>query len=55
LQGSATGTILAVSVGSVQASVTDGTFGSGAVGIVIHSSGGTTAVHKADTFQVTFP
>lgn len=55
LQGSATGTTLAVSVGTTQTSVTDGTFGSGAAGIVIHSAGGSTAVHKADNFQATFP
>ncbi len=34
---------------------TDGTFPSGAPGLVIHSAGGATAVHKADSFQVTFP
>ena len=54
LQGSAAGTILSVSVGTVQTSVTDGTFASGAVGILIHSSGGSTAVHKADNFQAVF-
>jgi hypothetical protein len=53
LQGSATGTTLAVSVGTTQTSVSDGTFGSGAAGIVIHSAGGSTAVHKADNFQAT--
>jgi hypothetical protein len=42
----------AVSGGSVQTSVTDGTFPSDAPGIVIHSSG-STAVHKADNFQAT--
>jgi hypothetical protein len=52
LQGSASGNVLAVSVGTVQASVTDGTFGSDAPGIVIHSSG-STAVHKVDNFQAT--
>jgi hypothetical protein len=53
LQGSANGTTLTVSVGTTQTSVTDGTFAAGAVGIVIHSGGGTTAVHQADNFQAT--
>jgi hypothetical protein len=53
LQGRASGTTLSVSVGTVQTSVTDGTFGSGAAGLVIRSGGGTTAIHKADTFQLT--
>jgi hypothetical protein len=42
-----------VSVGTVQTSVTDGAFGSGAAGIVIRSSGGSTAICKADNFQAT--
>ena len=45
--------VLAVSVATVQTSVTGGTFGSGAAGIMIHSSGGSTVVHKADDFQAT--
>jgi RHS repeat-associated protein len=53
LQGSASGTTLTVSVGAVQTSVTDGTFTSGAVGILIHSGGGSTPVHQADNFQST--
>ena len=51
--GSTSGNALAVSVGTVQTSVTDGTFESGAAGIMIQSSGGSTAVHKADDFQAT--
>jgi carboxypeptidase T len=55
LQGIVNGTTLTVAVGTVQTSVTEttGTFSSGAVGIVIRSSGGSTAVHKVDSFQAT--
>ena len=53
LQGSASGTTLTVSVGAVQTSVTDPTFTSGTVGIVIHSGGGSTPVHQTDNFQAT--
>ena len=53
LQGSANSMTLAVSVGTTQTLVMDGTFTSGAVGLVIRSSGGSTAVHKVDTFQAT--
>lgn len=53
LQATANGTTLTVSVGTTQTSVTDlnATFGSGSVGLVIHSSGGATPIHKADAFQ----
>ena len=34
-------------------SVADTTYGTGAVGIVIHSGGGATPVHTADNFRVT--
>ena len=53
LQGSASGTTLTISVGAVQTSVTDGTFASGAVGLVIRSGGGLTPIHQADNFQTT--
>jgi hypothetical protein len=55
LQATANGTTLNVSVGTTQTSVTDlnATFGSGSVGLVIHSSGGATPIHKADAFQAT--
>jgi hypothetical protein len=53
LQGTANGNTLAVSVGTVQTSVTEtvGTFTSGTTGLFIRSGGGSTAVHQADNFQ----
>jgi hypothetical protein len=53
LQATANGTTLTVSVGATQTSVSDLTapFTSGSVGLVIHSAGGATPVHKADAFQ----
>ena len=52
-QATANGTTLTVSVGATQTSVADpnATFGSGSVGLFLHSGGGATPVHKADAFQ----
>jgi len=52
LEGRAGGTTLTVTLDGVdKASITDATYGSGAVGIVIHSGGGATPVHAADNFR----
>jgi hypothetical protein len=54
LEGRTSGTTLTVALDGVdKASVTDATYGSGAVGIVIHSGGGATPVHTADNFRAT--
>ncbi len=53
LQATANGSLLTVSVGATRTSVTDtnAPFTSGTFGLVIHSGGGATPVHKADAFQ----
>ena len=53
LQATANGSLLTVSVGATRTSVTDTSapFTSGTFGLVIHSGGGATPVHKADAFQ----
>lgn len=54
LEGRASGTTLTVALDGVDKGfVTDATYGSGAVGIVIHSGGGATPVHTADNFRAT--
>ena len=54
LEGRASGTTLTVALDGVdKGSVADATYGSGAVGIVIHSGGGATPVHTADNFRAT--
>ena len=52
LEGRISGTTLTVSLdGADKASVSDSTWASGAVGIVIHSGGGATPLHRADNFR----
>ncbi len=54
LEGRVSGTTLTVALDGVdKGSITDGTYGPGAVGIVIHSGGGATPVHTADNFRAT--
>lgn len=54
LEGKASGSTLTVALDGVdKGSVADSTFVSGATGLVIHSGGGATPVHKADNFRVT--
>jgi hypothetical protein len=54
LEGRVSGTTLTVALDGVdKGSVTDSTFVSGAAGLVIHSGGGTTPVHRADNFRAT--
>ncbi len=54
LEGRVIGTTLTVTLDGVhKTSVTDSTYGPGAVGIVIHSGGGATPVHTADNFRAT--
>ena len=50
IQAAANGTTLTVAVGTVQTSITDSTFASGAVGFFLRSGSGT-PVHQADNFQ----
>jgi hypothetical protein len=52
LEGRASGTTLTVALDGVDKGfVTDATYGSGAVGIMIHSGGGATPIHTADNFR----
>ena len=54
LEGRVSGTALTVALDGVdKGSILDSTFVSGAVGVVIHSGGGTTPVHRADNFRAT--
>jgi hypothetical protein len=52
MEGRVSGTTLTVSLDGVdRGSVSDSAYASGAVGIVIHSGGGSTPVHTADNFR----
>jgi hypothetical protein len=54
LEGRVTGNTLTVALDGVdKGSVTDSTFVSGATGLLLHSGGGTTPVHRVDNFRAT--